>query len=507
MRKYFIIILLVLSWPAAVFGIEFSPSTLVSGEVTSHNFYPDMVVTDSGKIYIVWVNTQGGGDVHFTMSNDHGQTFTNFSTVNSIPNHVVTIGFSGPQVEVLNDTIHVLWSDQRNGYDHSSAFYARSIDQGLTWDETQIGYPNGVNFYPELLMDSQGILHASFHYFQSGSLVYQHMAHTFSSDGGDTWSDFNIVSDYEPGEPCDCCPIELHELPDGKIMNGFRNNENDIRDMFSMDWHPEDSTWINLSPMSYDGFYVTYCPTSGPSLVSQDSTVAMAYMSEVNGEGRIFLTLSDDLGDTFAVKITMEMASGGNFYQNHPSAVMTQDGNIHVIWEDSRNDGNILYSVLESGHSFMSGFSTVNDSVTPSQEIAPQLASDSENYLYAVWVDRRSGRHIRFSTTFPLDLSIDEEKIPASFSLSQPYPNPFNSTTTIRFSVETRHGFRAESRNAVSLRIFDINGRLVHTLIDGFVNMGIHEIQWNASKQPNGIYFISLQVQGHTKTVKSIYLK
>jgi len=290
-------------------------------------------------------------------------------------------------------------------------------------------------------------------------------------------------------------------------MNGFRNNENDIRDMFSMDWHPEDSTWINLSPMSYDGFYVTYCPTSGPSLVSQDSTVAMAYMSEVNGEGRIFLTLSDDLGDTFAVKITMEMASGGNFYQNHPSAVMTQDGNIHVIWEDSRNDGNILYSVLESGHSFMSGFSTVNDSITSSQEIAPQLASDSENYLYAVWVDRRSGRHIRFSTTFPLDLSIDEEKIPASFSLSQPYPNPFNSTTTIRFSVETRHGFRAESRNAVSLRIFDINGRLVHTLIDGFVNMGIHEIQWNASKQPNGIYFISLQVQGHTKTVKSIYLK
>ena len=186
---------------------------------------------------------------------------------------------------------------------------------------------------------------------------------------------------------------------------------------------------------------------------------------------------------------------------------MTLDGNIHVIWEDSRNFGNILYSVLELGHSFMTGFSTVNDSITSSPEIAPQLSSDSDDHLYAVWVDRRSGRQIRFSTTFPLDLSIDKEMIPVSFSLSQPYPNPFNSTTTIRFSVETRHGFRAESKNAVSLRIFDIHGRLVASLIDGFVHKGTHEIQWNASTQSSGIYFIALQAQGYTQTVKSIYLK
>ena len=62
-----------------IYGNDFTPSTLVSGEVTNHNLYPEIAVTDSGEIYIVWVNTQGGGDVHFTMSIDHGQTFTNFS--------------------------------------------------------------------------------------------------------------------------------------------------------------------------------------------------------------------------------------------------------------------------------------------------------------------------------------------------------------------------------------------------------------------------------------------
>jgi hypothetical protein len=59
----------------------------------------------------------------------------------------------------------------------------------------------------------------------------------------------------------------------------------------------------------------------------------------------------------------------------------------------------------------------------------------------------------------------------------------------------------------VSLRIFDIHGRLVASLIDGFVHKGTHEIQWNASTQSSGIYFIALQAQGYTQTVKSIYLK
>tara|TARA_B100000029_G_C16753020_1_gene658947 strand:+ start:327 stop:485 length:159 start_codon:yes stop_codon:yes gene_type:complete len=52
------------------------------------------------------------------------------------------------------------------------------------------------------------------------------------------------------------------------------------------------------------------------------------------------------------------MTSSSGFYQNHPFAVMTDDGNIHMIWEDSRDNGNILYSVLESGQSFMTYYLT-----------------------------------------------------------------------------------------------------------------------------------------------------
>ena len=105
-------------------------------------------------------------------------------------------------------------------------------------------------------------------------------------------------------------------------------------------------------------------------------------------------------------------------------------------------------------------------------------------------------------TTYPLDLSAEEGLIPLDFSLFLPYPNPFNSKTTIRFSVN-----ESVSTGKTSLQIFDIHGRLVALLIDGFVHKGTHEIQWDASTQSSGIYFIALQAQGYTQTVKSIYLK
>ena len=90
-----------------------------------------------------------------------------------------------------------------------------------------------------------------------------------------------------------------------------------------------------------------------------------------------------------------------------------------MIWEDSRDNGNILYGELESGNDHITNISTVNDSMTNSQEIAPSLGSDEEGYLYAVWVDCRYGRHIRFSTTYPLELSgQQEQKLPNRFSIS-----------------------------------------------------------------------------------------
>ncbi len=89
--------------------------------------------------------------------------------------------------------------------------------------------------------------------------------------------------------------------------------------------------------------------------------------------------------------------------------------------------------------------------------------------------------------------------IPQTFVLYPSFPNPFNPITTIKFSVETFH--------AMSLRIFDITGRVVATLINGEIPIGNHEITWNASRQPSGVYIVQLSNSKSIQTQKLILLK
>ena len=89
--------------------------------------------------------------------------------------------------------------------------------------------------------------------------------------------------------------------------------------------------------------------------------------------------------------------------------------------------------------------------------------------------------------------------IPQTFVLYPSFPNPFNPITTIKFSVETFH--------AMSLRIFDITGRVVETLLNGEIPVGNHEITWNASRQPSGVYIVQLTNGKSVQTQKLILLK
>jgi len=91
--------------------------------------------------------------------------------------------------------------------------------------------------------------------------------------------------------------------------------------------------------------------------------------------------------------------------------------------------------------------------------------------------------------------------IPKTFVLYPSFPNPFNPATTIRFSVESSASRRT------SLRIFDITGHVVATLIKGEIPIGNHEITWNASRQSSGVYFVQLSNEETVQTQKLILLK
>jgi endonuclease I len=88
---------------------------------------------------------------------------------------------------------------------------------------------------------------------------------------------------------------------------------------------------------------------------------------------------------------------------------------------------------------------------------------------------------------------------PDEFRLHQNYPNPFNPTTTITFSLS--------QSSIVSLRVFDVLGREVATLVDECLNGGGYNVVWNATNVPSGAYLYRLNANGVVQSRRMLLLK
>jgi hypothetical protein len=103
-------------------------------------------------------------------------------------------------------------------------------------------------------------------------------------------------------------------------------------------------------------------------------------------------------------------------------------------------------------------------------------------------------------TTIDVSTAINQvELLQLAFGLEQNYPNPFNSVTSISWQL-------AES-SQVTLKVFDIVGRTVATLVDEQRPQGKYETQFNAATLPKGIYFCQLKAGEFCQTRKMILLE
>ncbi len=91
-------------------------------------------------------------------------------------------------------------------------------------------------------------------------------------------------------------------------------------------------------------------------------------------------------------------------------------------------------------------------------------------------------------------------KVPASFELYQNYPNPFNPTTIIRFTIP-------ENKSNVTLKIYDLLGREVATLLNKHEAPGTYQINFDAENLSSGIYFYQLQADNFVLSKKMILMK
>ncbi len=91
------------------------------------------------------------------------------------------------------------------------------------------------------------------------------------------------------------------------------------------------------------------------------------------------------------------------------------------------------------------------------------------------------------------------QKRPLGFELAQNFPNPFNPTTTIQFTLP--------QDDVVRLKVYDAIGQEVQTLVNGRTAKGTHKVHFNAANLSSGVYFYRLETSAYSETKKMLLLK
>ncbi|MCH8299681.1 MAG: T9SS type A sorting domain-containing protein [Candidatus Marinimicrobia bacterium] len=202
-------------------------------------------------------------------------------------------------------------------------------------------------------------------------------------------------------------------------------------------------------------------------LLSSKANAHVALNFPVGGE--VFV-----VGDTLTIEWTLVVPHP----QNNWDLFFSPDGGI--TWEEIKLD----IDIPERSY----------------QWVVPQLTIDEGRIR--IYMDNVGEGYTGTSENFSIRGVVtveDEEAFSRSFNLYPNYPNPFNPSTTISFTLS--------NASRVSLLIYDIHGREVESLIEGIQPAGSHSIEWNASNLASGVYFYRLTADEFIQTRKMILIK
>ncbi|GEM_PF-1071785 len=119
--------------------------------------------------------------------------------------------------------------------------------------------------------------------------------------------------------------------------------------------------------------------------------------------------------------------------------------------------------------------------------------------IWASTFDRYSFVNFVVDKPVNVDERNTQERIVSAFSLEQNYPNPFNPRTVI--------SYRLKVKSFVTLKIFDVLGREVATLVNELKDAGNYSAEWKAENQPSGVYLCRLQAGSFSETRKMVLLR
>lgn len=171
-------------------------------------------------------------------------------------------------------------------------------------------------------------------------------------------------------------------------------------------------------------------------------------------------------------------------------------GGIPIIGVNGTNEASTVSNILARGRTDVD-FNWVVPAGLPQY---PRIYAvlDPDNAITEIHENNNKGFNILGASAVS---GVEEERyiIPAAYALYQSYPNPFNPSTTIKYSLP--------NSDIVSLKVFDILGREVAILLDEYKTAGTHAVEFNASGLSSGVYFYQLHSGNFVETKKMVLIK
>ena len=267
------------------------------------------------------------------------------------------------------------------------------------------------------------------------------------------------------------------------------------------------SNWVEYDSLTYgDGDYGTPGEPNFPVEIEWDFSLSepvleIIHVDNPDDDGEYVFPEEWNPSDTLIIK--MELCNNTDFdFLYYPGAVLESlnSYNVQILNPEfwfygmfANTCDSVQWQVIAPGEyvwehdkEFLAYSQALN-----CENFSPDHCFESDSVLFSVWL---SGAL----------LSIDEKVLPAKYSLHQNFPNPFNPITTIVYELP--------KDSFVSIRIYDLNGRLVNTLVNQEQTAGYKAIKWagvdgNGKFVSAGVYLYVIQAGEFRETKKMVLLK
>ena len=346
--------------------------------------------------------------------------------------------WTAPSMEAQGDLVFVVFKSQPD--DQGYIYIVKSINGGLTFGDTVRVSNERWSKFPEVSILPNGNPVVNFMKFEPGFLE-PHYAVAVSADGGNTFSEPVDASSGAPGEACDCCPGFVLAEQD-RIIVMFRNNDNNLRDMWATVSTDGGQSFDQGADVDYNNWMINSCPSTGPNAISKEDSLYAVWMSGAQGFSKVNIA-SVNLND-MSVGVTGEITPNRLTNQNYPK-IDGENNVMGVIWQEVDEGMDIKMMVSKTGVQGLLGGSVIDVNVfnTGTQTNPDMVFKDG--YFHTVWQDNKSKAIYYRKGKFDLSSSVEQINI-SDISVQ---PNPFVDQTKIQI----------QNAEEYTLEVFDGTGK------------------------------------------------